>query len=249
MHHLAKGTRRVADTLDIVAQARTAPASRQIFERLAAPRSSGYDLLRGLLEKDYLQRRAGGRWILGDEVHALAMSRFGLGEVAAQIAPVLTALQEETQETSQLMVLNDTQVWVTHAYRSIRSISLGPEIGASMPINWTAAGCLLVCGLNERFLRRFVAAHARPSPAGQAPTDIERLVREVQDAQHRGYAVEIGEACRGAASIAAPVTDAHGKCLAAVSLLLPVARMLSCQETLISLVRAAAAKLTRGLTC
>jgi len=247
METLAKSTRRVAEILDYVAQAPVVPTSRDIFEHLDLPRSSGYDLLTGLLQPRYLQRRTDGHWILGKGIYELALSRLGLGRLAEQIAPVLLALQEETQETAQLVVLHETQVLVTHTYYSPRSVLMNTEVGTVMPINWTAAGGLLIKCAEESSLRRILAVAARPSPTGRAVTDLDRLISNMTEAQRRGYAVESGEARLEAASIAAPVIDAQGHCVAAVSLALPIARMQNCQDTLVSTVRAAATKLSQRL--
>jgi DNA-binding IclR family transcriptional regulator len=244
---LAKGSRRVTEVLDFVARARTAPSARQIFEGLDLPRSSGYDLLNGLLRNHYLEKHSDDRWVLGDELQVLAMARFGLGRVAPQIPSVLSELQEVTQEAALLAVLNGTRVLVTHLFSSARSIPFGAEIGVEVSVNWTAAGYLLLSKFDERSLRRFLAANARASPTSHAAVVIEQLARDVRMAKRRGYAIEIGQACQGIASIAAPVADARGDCIAAVSLGLPIMRMLNCQDTLVSLVRSAAAKLTCSL--
>jgi DNA-binding IclR family transcriptional regulator len=200
-----------------------------------------------MLGRRYLKKLAGDRWGLGDEMHALAMSTFGLGAVVAEVEMVLSALQEETQETVQLLVLNKTRALIIHVFSSSRSILLSCQSGTEIPVNWTAAGYLLVSGLGDRALRHFLLAHARPSPTRQAVTVADLLVRNVRTAGRRGYWIEIEQAFNGAGSIAAPVISAQGNCIAAVSLVLPVARLLNSQDSLVSLVRSAAAKLSRGL--
>lgn len=248
MPNSPKGSRRVADALDIVAQARPAASSRQIIKRVGAPRSSGYDLISCLVERQFLQRRTVGHWVLGAEIHALAMSRFGLGYIASEIASALTALQDATQETAQLVVLNQTRLLVTHVSSNLPSIPLRAEIGAEIPVNWTAAGLLLVSGMNQPALRRFIRVNARPLPGSYAAPDCEQWVREALDAKQRGYAVVTGRANQDIGSIAAPVSNQHGKCVAAVSLILPVTRLLNCRDSLVSLVQTTATKLSRGLT-
>jgi len=244
----AKGCRRATEVLDFVARAQTAPSAREIFEGLGLPRSSGYELLKGLLRNHYLEKRSDDRWVMGDEIQVLIMARFGLGRVAAQIPSVLSELQEVTQETALLAVLNGTRVLVTHLFGSARSVPFGHEIGAEFPVNWTAAGSLLLSTFDERRLRSYLAANTRVSPTGPGVVATEQLALDVREAKRRGYAIEIGHACQGIASIAAPVADARGECIAAVSLGLPVARMLNCQDTLVCLVRSAASKLTCSLS-
>jgi len=103
---LSKSARRITQALDLVAQARTSPSSRLLFDQLGIPRSSGYDLVSSLGRRQYLQNRTGSQWVLGDEIHVLALSRYGLGGIAERIAPALEALQEGTQEVALLAVLD-----------------------------------------------------------------------------------------------------------------------------------------------
>jgi IclR family transcriptional regulator, KDG regulon repressor len=247
MSTLDKGTRRVADALDLVAQSRITLSSKHIIDRLATPRSSGYDLLGGLDDRRFLKKRAGGNWILGDEIHALAMSRFGLGSVAAQVAPLLSTLQEETQETAQLAVLHDSNTLVTHVFSSLRSMHIVAEIGRVAPVNWSAAGRLLVSDLDDKGLLKFLSSHAKPLPSDGSRFDVEEFVREARNARRRGYALEIDAVQQGACSISSPVLDQRSRCVAAVSLMLPAVRMINSQDSLVSLVCGAASKLTHAL--
>jgi IclR family transcriptional regulator, KDG regulon repressor len=243
MNEMSKGARRIADVLDFVACARAAPSSREIFERFGLPRSSGYELLSALVERDFLRHQERGHWELGDKFYVLAFSRFGLGEVASKVDPVLAALQEETQETAQLAVLYEEAILIIHSLSSTRSMRVATGVGTEIPVNWTAAGRLLVSGMDDRRLRDFFLAHARPSPTGRAVTTAALFAREVRDARQRGYAIEIEQAQADGCSVAAPVLDTQGNCLAAVSLVLPAARLLGSRDTLLSMVSGAAAKL------
>ena len=243
MNAAPKGVRRIADILDFIARSRVAPSSRQIFEHLALPRSSGYDLLRGLAERHFLHHQPSGHWVLGDEVYRLALSRFGLGRVASKIEPVLAALQQATQETAQLAVLHNGGTFTTHAFKSARSTGVIAEVGTKVPVNWTAAGRLLVSGFSDRRLHHFFLTNARPSPTRRAVMAVAVFSREAHDAAHRGYAIEFEQAQAGGCSVAAPVLGLQGNCVAAVSLVLPVTRFVGSRDTLVALVCATAAKL------
>ena len=243
MSDVSKGPRRVADILQFVARTRVAPSSSQIFGHLELPRSSGYDLLRGLAEHQFLKRQPAGHWVLGDEFYALALSRFGLGKIASRIDPILRALQEETQETAQLAVLHHSSTLITHAFSSTRSIHFIAEVGTELPVNWTAAGRPLLSNLSAREQRESFASHSRPSPTGNAVTMFAAFSREVKDAQHRGYAFELEQAQARVCTVAAPVLASNDQCIAAVMLVLPVERFLNSRDTIVSLVCSAAQKL------
>jgi DNA-binding IclR family transcriptional regulator len=237
-----KGVSRFADVLEFVARSRVAPSSRQILQSLRIPRSSGYDLLNQLSDGAVLQRQPTGHWVLGSGFYALALSSFGLGKIASQIDPTLRALQEETQETAQLAVLHHSRVLITHALSSTRSARVLAEVGTELPINWTAAGRVLLSSESDHGLRKLFT-HAQQSPTGKAVVSFAAFRREIQDAMRRGYAVELGQMQAGVCSIAAPVINSTGQCIAAVSLVLPINRFLDSRDTLGTLVSSAASRL------
>jgi len=76
----------------------------------------------------------------------------------------------------------------------------------------------------------------------------EAFVREVREARSRGYAIAQDPVLDEASSIAAPLIDSQGRCAATINLVLPTGRLKNSQDSLMSLVCAAAAKLSRALT-
>ncbi len=289
----AKGPNRVTQALDTVAQLRNAPSSRQLFERLGVPRSSGYELLSGLVQHHFLHSRAGGAWVLGDEIHVLAMSRYGLGNIAAQIAPVLETLQEDTQEVVQLAVLEGASALITHTFGSLRAMRMVIDVGTRLPVTVSASGRLLIAHLSDRALHQCVNSATDPASADtkasliysslprtcplvtprvreprplkrlgprlreddgkginqRCPTPLngENFIREVREARKRGFCVISDPGVEDVSSVAAPVIDKKGQCVATVSLVLPTARLKNSRDSLLALVCAAAAKLSRTL--
>lgn len=243
-----KGTQRFAEIVELVAHSRVAPSSQQIFERLALPRSSGYDLLHGLAEERFLHRKPTGRWVLGEALQALALARFGLGSVASNIEPTLAELQEETQEAVVFAVPHRDAVLITHVSKSLRSMGIVAEVGTEIPIHRSAAGYMLATGLNTASLRKLFAS-AKASSRGKTVVRFAQFIHRVREAGRRGFAIEVEQAQTDCCSIAAAVADAQGRSLAAVSLILPSTRLSANQDTLVSLVRAAAIKLTQQLRC
>jgi DNA-binding IclR family transcriptional regulator len=115
-------------------------------------------------------------------------------------------------------------------------------------VNWAAAGRLLVSDLDDDALRRLLTATVTPSPTGKAETDVDRLVAQIRAAQAAGHAVEIGETNEHAGCVAAPVLDAAGHVIAALSLAAPEQRLNSPdRKSLVSAVRRAATDLSAAL--
>jgi DNA-binding IclR family transcriptional regulator len=122
------------------------------------------------------------------------------------------------------------------------------NVGSRVPINWAAAGRLLVSDLDDKALTRLLAATVRQSPSGKATMDIKKIVAQVRRYRRQGYATELNEANEHAGCIAAPIIDAAGHCIAALSVVVPEQRLARPnREHLIVSVIKAAEKLSRRI--
>ncbi len=240
----AKGATRALEIIDHIASLSDPASSAQLCGALALPRSSAHDLLRGLHRRRFLARTSDGQWTLGQSVQRLALTRYGLGHVTERLVPSLDILAQQTDAIAQLSVLEGCRQRILYSRGDTRSARPDVMPGAELPVSWTAAGLVLVAGLDGPGLRRVLTTRTLSDRANEAMPTADEFVREVIEARRRGYAIETGRMHAGGCSIAAPVIDSQGRCLAAISLVLPVARMLHSRDTLIALVRAAAARLT-----
>jgi DNA-binding IclR family transcriptional regulator len=239
---LSRSIARLCDILDQVAHAGKPASARTLIADLGIPRSTAYDLFRMLAAEGFLERDDAGALQLGKAVRRLAFAYLGIGPLAAQVEPVLAELQEVTGETAQLSVLDGGQVLVVHAVSGPRAMRVNTDVGLRVPVNWTAAGRVLLASLPDKQLDYFLTANIRPSPTGRAEARIQRLKAEIRQAQIDGYALELSQASEHAGSIAAPVSDGQG-CRAAVCLEVPEARLEGNRTPLIEAVKRAAQKL------
>jgi DNA-binding IclR family transcriptional regulator len=175
--------------------------------------------LLGTLEGRGLVRRVGDRFLPGPELARL-------GSLAAQglallpvARPVLARLATETGETVNLAVRQGDRALNVHQVATAHFVGLTDWAGRSTPLHATANGkALLAYG------------------AGPVPGDLERLTdrtivdradlaKELERSRRRGYAQAVEELETGLNAVAAPVFDAAGACVAAVSLAGPSYRV------------------------
>jgi DNA-binding IclR family transcriptional regulator len=122
------------------------------------------------------------------------------------------------------------------------------RVGSRVPVNWAAGGRLIVSDLGDAELRRLLRQTVRASPTGKANLDIESLIRQVRRTRQQGYSTELGEANDHAGCVAAPVIDASGHCIAAISIAAPEQRLKQTNRArLIAAVRQAALQLSQRL--
>jgi IclR family transcriptional regulator, KDG regulon repressor len=130
-----------------------------------------------------------------------------------------------------------------------RALRIVSKAGSRVPVNWAAAGRLLVSDLEDGPLRRLLGATVAASPTGQAETDIDRLVTQIRAFRDRGWATEVGETNEHAGCVAAPVLDGRGRCVAAISVAAPEQRLRRPHlDDLIEAVRHHAAELSRAIS-
>ncbi|MDQ1466841.1 MAG: hypothetical protein QOH10_1256 [Actinomycetota bacterium] len=176
-----------------------------LVEATGLTRPTVHRLVRALEDHGLLGRDGQGRMRLGGRLvgwGARAGRSLGLAQVAG---PVLEALLARTGESAQLYVREgDRRVCVASAERTSGLRDTVP-LGASLPLTAGSGGAVLL---------------AWAADAERFPT-VARLA-EVRD---RGWAESVGEREAGVASVSAPVRDATGAVLGAVSVSGPVDRL------------------------
>ena len=139
---------------------------------------------------------------------------------------MLAALREETHEGCQVGVLDGHEVVYIERLESSQTLRLFNETGRRVPVHTTSSGKTLLAHLTEPELERVLAA---ASPLAQmtprSVTDPAVLRTELARIRARGWSEAVEEREIGVASIAAPIRDASGRVVAAISIGGPAARM------------------------
>jgi len=78
-------------------------------------------------------------------------------------------------------------------------------------------GKVLLSHLSETQVRAVVGRTGLPARTAATITDVEWLLRELEEARARGFAVDDEEDSEGVFCVAAPVVDRRGRCVAAIS--------------------------------
>jgi DNA-binding IclR family transcriptional regulator len=140
-------------------------------------------------------------------------------------APIVKELRDATGETVQLSVLESNMLLVLMKEEGSHPVRIISRVGSRVPVNWAAGGRLIVSDLSDDKLRQLLRDTVRPSPTGKASTDLELLIRQIRKFRQRGYSVELNETNEHAGCVAAPVIDASGRCIAAISIAAPEQRL------------------------
>ena len=190
-----------------------------------------------------LERTAEGRYRIGLrlwELGALAPRGLPLREAAL---PFLEDLYLITRENVQLAVREDTEAVFIERLTGRAAVPVRTRVGGRFALHATGVGLVLLAHAPADVLDRVLARPLERYTAATI-TDPHRLRSALARVRRDGYAVSAGAVTDDAVSIAAPVTDAGGQVVAAVSVV--VARENPNPAALVPAVRTAARGISRA---
>ena len=245
----SRSVRRALEIFEFLLQLDAPTTIGEIVTALEIPKSTAYELVRTLSDSGYLEPgRRGSGIFLGRKLFELGMAYRSKIDLLKDGSQIVEELRDQVGETVQLSVLENDMMLVLVKEEGSQSIRIISRVGSRVPVNWAAAGRLLVSDLDDERLRELLQRSVRPSPTGQAVTDIAKLMGQVRRARKQGYAIEINEANAHAGCVAAPIIDAAGHCVAAISAVAPEQRLgRANRDRLVAAVTAAAQHLSRRL--
>lgn len=175
----------------------------------------------GMLEQDPMT----GRYRLGLVAFDLAAAvprRYDLHE--AVLSP-LTELRNRTGETVQVAVLDGREVVYIERLDSPHTLRMFLEVGRRNSAHSTATGKVLLAHLPQARLDHLLRGWRLTTVTEHSITDHEALRRALRDVRRQGYAENRNESEVGVISYAAPIRDATGSVVAAVSVAGPAERL------------------------
>jgi DNA-binding IclR family transcriptional regulator len=247
-----EGSRSVRRAMDILSLmlARGGPMTvAHIIAELGIPKSTDYELVRTLGEADYIAHSSRGAGLfIGRRLYELGMAYRNNVDLLCDGAQIVDELRDETGETVQLSVLDNQLMMVVLKEEGRGHLRIISNVGTRVPLNWAAAGRFLVSDLPDEDLTRLLKATIRQSPTGKAIMNVAKLIAQISKARRLGYVTELNEANAHAGCIAAPIVDASGHCIAAISVVVPEQRLTKPhRDRLLASVTAAAERLSRRL--
>ncbi|EGD56982.1 transcriptional regulator IclR [Gordonia neofelifaecis NRRL B-59395] len=174
------------------------------------PRATAHRLAVGLEVHQLVARDEAGRWIPGPTLGRLAATaRDTVREAALMVLP---RLQESTGESVQLYRREGADRVCIAAVEPPTGLRDTVPEGTRLPMSAGSAAKVLAAWSDPDTLRSLLA-------------DAAYSERSLAEIRRRGWAQSVAERAAGVASISAPVRDASGAVVAAVSVSGPVDRM------------------------
>lgn len=173
----------------------------------------------------------------------------GKQDLRSVAQPVLKRLAETTDETVLLGTRDGAHLVIVAREDTTQLVRVFQEIGARVPLRASSGGMAIMALLDDTEVAELLRAELGEFTQAPVP-DSEQLLPEIAWTAKRGYALNGSSSWYRphVASLAAAITDASGRPIAAVTLSVPEMRYDPAQEqALASLVVAAADEISRLL--
>jgi len=207
--------------------------------------STAHRLASALVEARYLQHEPRRGYSLGSKLIELGFQAQRESGVLASARPFLEQLAAQTRDTVHLAALVDDEVIYLDKLPGQRAVEISSRIGGRNPITTTGVGKALVLDRDEDEWRRI---RAREAAAGRLVPSEDEWLRLMRGYAARDSAFDLGEDEPSIRCVAAPVRDATGRIVAAISVTSAVQYMEpERMEALVGVVKEAAGGISRQL--
>jgi DNA-binding IclR family transcriptional regulator len=197
----------------------------EIAAELGVHKSTVSRLISVLEARGYVEQLSDrGKYRLGFAIARLARSTSARLDLVKQSQAACDALAVESGETTNLAVLDEDRIVNIAEAIGAAGIALRTWVGQSCPAHATSSGKVLLAGLDVGELRERLAPTLE-SFTDETVTARSALETELEVVRQRGWASVREELEVGLNAIAAPVYDADGQIVAALSVSGPSYRL------------------------
>jgi len=217
-----RGIDRVIILLEALLRERAPMRVGDIARRIGAPRSTTYEIVNRLLDADMLETvGSDGHVYFGRAMHLFGWAYSHHNAHYPRIIETLDRLAAETGETVQLCGLRGNKYVVLDCRDSVGPFRISSQVGAEVPIPWTASGRLLLSHLDEDTVRAFIPPEDYRLPDGRLIPQDEFLAAIAQ-ARRQGFSESAALADRFTWCLAAPIHNGRGAITLTLCLVLPI---------------------------
>jgi DNA-binding IclR family transcriptional regulator len=216
------GTQTLIRGLTVIdAVARGAKSLQAIGGAIGCTRSTTHRLVSALVGTGHLRVVSGLGYVLGSkliELGYLAREQLPLTAIAR---PHLEILARRTQDTVHLGLADGTEVFYLDKLPAKRGLEMRSRIGFRMPLAFTGVGKALMLDMTEdRWLDLYEVGRGWHAARGTAPSTLPGLsdfLTRMRSYVEQSCAYDLEENEAGVRCVAAPIRDAGGVIVAAIS--------------------------------
>lgn len=223
--------------------------AKEISTNLGYAPSSTFELLKTLIENDYLVIDENKRYILGPKLIQLGVTAASYLDINKVAKPYLQKLMNVVEETIFLGVLSNEEVVYVDKINSYKTISTNANIGSRKPIYCTGLGKAFLAFMDEEESDKIIEKIEIKKVTPNTVNSKEELLDLVNEYRNLGYAIDDEEIEVGLWCVAAPIYDVNKMIVGAISISGPKERMIQKKELLIKNILKTSKEISIKLGC
>jgi DNA-binding IclR family transcriptional regulator len=185
-----------------------------LADRLGLTRSTTHRLATALIERRYLASIPRQGYVLGPELLKLGFLAQRQADIVQTARPHLEALAASSEDTVHLGVLDEDRALYLDKIPGRRRIDIRSRVGDRHPLTSTGLGkALLIDEREERWMTLF----DREQAAGDFAVERDVWLGRMRDYVASGHTFDLEENEDAIRCVAAPIRDASGRVVAAIS--------------------------------
>lgn len=219
----------------------------QLATDLSMPKTSAFNLLKVLLEENYISR-TNSRYFLGDEAFKLGAAISHSRTFPQCAKPVMVKLAEKTGETIMLGVLSDEgrEVVYLEVIESDAPLRFTVRAGNRRPLYATASGKAILAFLPADRRKSYIEGEVFSQFTADTSNRVE-LEKLLPTVRQRALVKDEGGFVDGATGMASPCFDDRGRVICSLSIAGPTQRLIAQEERIAALTLAGAEEISRIL--
>lgn len=216
----------------------------EITKSLGMSKASVFRMLYTLEKRSFINKSEDAKYNLG-----MKFVRYGnivteRQNIVQKSRPYMQRLRDTFNETAHLAIITQSgkMVFIYKEY-SDSTIQMTSRVGTEKEAYCTATGKVLLAYLPREEREGIAHAYNYQQYTSTTITSAKALLAELSRIREQGYSVDNEESEVGLTCLSAPILDYQGKCVAALSLSGPTARMIKRKDELVSALKMAAKKI------
>ena len=221
-----KSVGKVLDILEHLGGARGAVSVSDVARSTGLNVSTAFRQLQTLVTRGYVEQDPGHRgYVMGPRFYQIASAYLKGQDLAALARPHLEALRDAVGETAYLVILRQNEIVQLGKADGQHVVSASIRTAQREPAYCTATGKVLLSGLSDDALSRYLESVDMRAYTPNTITDRTRLEREISSVRRQGFGLDVEEFAEDLCCISVPVRDPNGGgIVAAMSIAMPKLR-------------------------
>ena len=200
---------------------------KSVCSELSIPKTTAFRYLQTLVKTGLLEHDCGTElYMLGSRFHTIAKNDANIAKARQLARPFMTKLISEINCTVNLAVKGSNSIIYLDVLARSGGFQTKAQRGDVNPLHSTALGKAILAFLPQDQLQSYLC-QPLSERTGRTLIEVRELESQLRRVAASGYATEAGENEDGAMCIGAPVLDANGYPLLAISVSVPLTEMSS----------------------